>query len=66
MIDKCCCCRIFILGILIILSIFLITSQWLFDIPGVTDNDSVTEALQYVGSIILVVTAIYICCFIFN
>lgn len=66
MIDKCCCCRIFILAILIILSIFLITSQWLFDIPGVTDNDSVTEALQYVGSIILVVTAIYICCFIFN
>lgn len=66
MIDKCCCFRIIILAILIILSIFFITSQWLFDIPGVTDNDSVTEALQYVGSIVLVVTAVYICYFLCN
>ena len=66
MIDKCCCARIFILAILIIISIFLITSEWLFDIPGVTDNESVTEALQYIGSAILIITFIYIFCFLCN
>ena len=62
MIDKCCCVRIIILALAIIL-IFLITSHGLVDIPGVTDNEDIENELTYAGIVIIILVIIYLFCF---
>ena len=63
MIDKCCCAKLIVLAIAVILGFFLITSRWLVDIPGVTDNEDLEDALTYVGIVIILIVLVYLCCF---
>ena len=63
MIDKCCCLRILLLAIAIISGFFLITSRWLVDIPGVTDNEDLEDELTYAGIVIIILVIVYLFCF---